>query len=718
MPPRSFRGLAVGPLRLLLLAPAFALCVAPAGAQEPEAPVGEAPEILILAPRSESARRASPAKRTVVPGEELRRTGERSLPRALGRAAGIWIQESNLGGGAPVIRGLLGNQVLILLDGVRLNDATTRFGPNQSLATIDPAIVDRVEIVRGAGSLLYGSDAIGGVIAIWTRRRAPGGAGGAAPPAGTLRGTWDSATDGGGGSLDAAAAGERWGALGVASGASWDDLEAGGGEVQEATGYSSGAGFGSLDWDFGEGRGLRLTAMQHRDFDVPRTFQVVPGYGQTQASFARYDFALQEREQAQLTWDDRSGGGFADRMQLRAFAKQYREQRITRRTGSSTESFGETDVKTLGLGADWSRETATGHRWTWGVDLSDDRVDSWTLRTDLGTGAVSAANGEFAPDARYTSLGAFALDEIPLDAADVLTLGARLSWYDFSFDDFGAGRESGNFGDLTVGAEWSRRLSESVGLTAALAQGFQAPNLEDLANDGDFAGGVELANPDLDPAQSWSAELALDVTRPRWTGSAAAFFTRIEDVIGRRLLDAGIPAVAGDELYQRVNAGRLDLWGLEAVGGLALGGAGSPWSLQGAASWVRGRQHDGTIDPNTGAAPLDGVEARRIPPLNGRFSLDWRGDPRARRLLEDARLSLSWAAKQDRLHPEDRSDPRIDPDGTAGWTSWDLEFGGPLGAGARWNLALVNLLDENYRVHSSAIDAPGRSLIATVEIPL
>ena len=103
-------------------------------------------ETVVTAPRSELPVTTSAAKVTVVTGEELARTGERSLPRALGLAAGVWIQESNLGGGAPVLRGLLGNQVLIMLDGVRLNDATTRFGPNQDLNSIDPAIVDRVEV--------------------------------------------------------------------------------------------------------------------------------------------------------------------------------------------------------------------------------------------------------------------------------------------------------------------------------------------------------------------------------------------------------------------------------------------------------------------------------------------------------------------------------------------------------------------------------------------
>jgi len=61
--------------------------------------------------------------------------------------------------------------VLILVNGVRLNNSTFRFGPNQYLATIDPSSIDRIEVVRGPGSVLYGSDALGGVINIITRKR-------------------------------------------------------------------------------------------------------------------------------------------------------------------------------------------------------------------------------------------------------------------------------------------------------------------------------------------------------------------------------------------------------------------------------------------------------------------------------------------------------------------------------------------------------------------
>ena len=136
------------------------------------------PEILVTAPRDERPATAAAGNVTVLTAEDLARTGERSLPRMIEKAAGtgLWLQETNLGGGAPILRGFIGEKILVVIDGVRLNDASTRLGPNQSLNTIDPGIVERVEILRGPGSVQYGSDAIGGTILIWTKRRLPGGA--------------------------------------------------------------------------------------------------------------------------------------------------------------------------------------------------------------------------------------------------------------------------------------------------------------------------------------------------------------------------------------------------------------------------------------------------------------------------------------------------------------------------------------------------------------
>ena len=673
-------------------------------------------ETLVFALRSDATLTTGQAKVTLVSGADLVRTGERSLPRALGRAAGVWIQESNLGGGAPIVRGLYGNQILILVDGVRLNDSTTRFGPNQSLNTIDPAIVERIEVIHGSSSVLYGSDAIGGVIAIWTKRRRPAGAAGDRTLRAEVGGRYDTATDGARTWIEGSGASQRVGVFAAVSSEDWGDLTAGGGEEQPFTGYDNVAAFGSVDVALDQDRNLRVTALLHRDFDVPRTFSLVPGFGQSEPSFAQYDFQLQEREQILLALDDAQGGLLGDTMQLRLYVRQYDERRDRRRFGSSTQVYSRAKVETLGLGVDWNRAVGEDHFLTFGLDLESDSVDSFRIETDLTGGTRTRTAGDFAPAARYTSWGVFVQDEWSLFAPTFVTLGLRYSAFDFAFDDEFGGRERGDFSDLNASLEVARDLTDHLRWSAGLAQGFQAPNLEDLANDGDFAGGTEIANPDLDPAKSWSIESGLELTRARWQGNLAIFFTRINDFIGRRLIDGGDPNQSGDETFLRSNAGRVELYGFELAGAVDLFGKASDWRLDGVVNWVRGRQFDDTLDPNTAQAPLDGVDARRIPPLNGRLSLAWNNPRSPERGVERAGLTFSWAARQDELNPDDIADPRIDPNGTPGWTTWSIETSGRMAPGVLWSVSLINLFDERYRVHGSGLDGPGRSLVAGLRL--
>ena len=97
---------------------------------------------------------------------------ERQAPdmfQALQNEVGVLIQSTAAGQASPFVRGLTGQQVLILIDGIRLNNSITRRGPNQYFNTIDPGMVDHIEVERGQGSVLWGSDAIGGVINVVTR---------------------------------------------------------------------------------------------------------------------------------------------------------------------------------------------------------------------------------------------------------------------------------------------------------------------------------------------------------------------------------------------------------------------------------------------------------------------------------------------------------------------------------------------------------------------
>jgi len=124
--------------------------------------------IVVTASRNQLLSFQSPDAVSVLTAQELKTGAPRSIAEALIGTTGVWMQKTNHGGGSPIVRGLTGNQTLLLIDGIRLNNATFRYGPNQYFNTLDVFSVDRVEVVRGKGSVLYGSDALGGVINVIT----------------------------------------------------------------------------------------------------------------------------------------------------------------------------------------------------------------------------------------------------------------------------------------------------------------------------------------------------------------------------------------------------------------------------------------------------------------------------------------------------------------------------------------------------------------------
>lgn len=689
-------------------------------------------ESFVYAARSEAVASAPEASLTTISGDDLRATGRRSLAKALEEAAGpgVWVQETNLGGGSAFIRGLTGNQVLILVDGVRMNDSTTRFGPNQILNTVDPAIVERIEVTRGPSSVLYGSDAIGGVISIWTRRQAPRGGsetiGGAWGNFGYAAGSFDAKLDSsvaGGALTPAFAFADRDdGFLVISSIFNYEDLNIGGSGKAAATGYDGQAVFGSWDRDIQDGRSWRVSTWIHRDFDVPRTDKLVTGFGQTDPQNEIYNFALQDRRTALFAYRDDRGGLFGDSMQLRFSLRRYEEQREKQKFGSTSFTYERDETDSVGLGMDWKRAVGDEHLLTYGFDLDFDRVDSIRRDTDLVTSAVTVKDGQFAPAANYLAFGTFIQDEIFAFGDYDVTAGARFSSYDFSFDGFGgAAHESGDFSALTTSLQAARDLGPGHRVTATLAQGFRAPNLDDLAKDGDFGGGTELHNAELEPEKSLTAELAYSFRSAGRSFDSAVFATEIRDVVGRRLTDEGVLGVPGDETYLRDNAGEVLLFGAELFGEQALGDG--PFSIDAGISFVRGRQYDDTFDIVAGEAPFDGVDWRRVPPFHGSAGVKWQPGFRYEfggfLRVDEAHFGLDWADTQDKLHPSDVSDPRINPDGTPGWARFDLDFSGPLGGStggaglggpSRWSIGLHNLFDTSYRIHGSGVDAPGLTL--------
>jgi len=105
----------------------------------------------------------------IVSNKDIQNSTSQTTADILAEVPGIKIQKTQFGGGSPVIRGMEANRILLVVDGVRMNNAIYRKGHIQNSITVSPNLLERIEVIFGPSSVVYGSDALGGVIHYYTR---------------------------------------------------------------------------------------------------------------------------------------------------------------------------------------------------------------------------------------------------------------------------------------------------------------------------------------------------------------------------------------------------------------------------------------------------------------------------------------------------------------------------------------------------------------------
>ena len=619
--------------------------------------------------------------------DDFARRPLRSTPEALVGTTGVFVQRTNHGGGSPFVRGLTGNQVLLMVDGIRLSNSTFRFGPNQYLATVAPHSIERVEVVRGSGSTLYGSDAIGGVVNVLSRGPGFVGGGTEASARVLLRGMTDAMDRTV--RVEAEAAGARF-ALHAGADARWfGDLVAGG-----DLGTLAPSGYDERSADVKalvrpSSSTLLTLAYQHlHQSDVPRYDQVA------QRGYLRYGFDPQDRRLAYARSQTFLDHAWLRRLEATLSLQRSVEGRFRQRLGERLEVRERDEVETLGFVVEGRSEPRPAWQAISGVELYHDRVASSAASADLETGAVTPRRGLYPDGATATSLAAFTFHSLDVGRVG-LTLGARFNSFAIEAADPVVGPIDVRPKALVGNASVLFRAGPGQALVASVNSGFRAPNVSDVGSLGPFDFGVEVPSPDLAPESSLTLELGHKARMGPVASTLALYVTRLSDNIERvESSYLGSPTLDGDRVYRKQNVGEARLKGVEAEVELELPRRAV---LTAAVVYAHGQNLDAD-------EPM-----RRIPPLHGKLAL--RVSPSRRAFAE---LEWLWAATQDRLASGDLADHRIAPGGTPGWNvvnlrgSWDA---GSLSLRA----GIDNLFDEAYRTHGSGIDGIGRAAWAAVE---
>lgn len=657
------------------------------------------PEVVVTATRSAADPFDVPYVAGLLSAERLRMV--RTIPEAMRETPAVMVQKTAYGQGSPFIRGFTGYRTLMLIDGIRLNNSTFREGPNQYWNTIDPFSLERLELLKGPASVLYGSDAIGGTVNAFTL-------GTPENFTGRTYYRFASAEDSHSGRAEFGGAEGRLQLRGGFSLKSYGDLN-----NQPKTGYD--------EYDFDLKTSYQLTensqliaAWQHVDQnDAWRTHRTIYGRsfrGTTVGSDLRLSLD-QKRDLAYLQYHAENLSEAVESLQLSA-SYHFQGESSDRIRSNFLREMATVDVQTLGLWGQLVSPTALG-AWTYGAEYYRDWVDSGqsTYNKDSSLREI-AIQGPVADDSTYDLFGLYAQNQIELPSRWELTLGGR---YTYASADANRVRNprtgqltslSDNWQSLVGNARLAWQLDEADHwrLFGGVSQGFRAPNLSDLTRfDTARSGELETAAPGLDPENFVSFESGVKTRYGQLRAELAYFYTLIDDMIIRQPTGE---TLNGSPVVTKRNSGEGYLHGIEAS---------ARWqfhpqvSLFGWITWM-----DGELDAfPTSAQVMRREPISRLMPLTGELGVRW--DHPKKTFWAEA-LSL-MADRQDALNSADRADTqRIPPDGTPGYTVLTVRCGWQVNEHFAVSAACENLLDQEYRIHGSGINEPERNFVVAGDL--
>jgi outer membrane receptor protein involved in Fe transport len=647
----------------------------------------EIDEIVVTATRRAISSEQVSSGLTVVSAERLE--AKKLVTDALASNVGVFLQQTTPGQGAAIIRGLKGSSILHLVDGMRLNNAIFRSAPTQYFALVPVTAIERIEVLRGTPTSLYGNDAVGGVVQAVTR--VPTFDLSETQVRGEVFASYDTAELGKIARATIDVGNNKLASSFSAEYLTAGDRRTGGGDRIRPSGYESKAARWVLSATPTDDRSWLFDVQYLEQPETPRVDELVPGFGQSEPSSSEFFFAPNRRVFAHGKYSVKNGLGGLD--WTTDVAWQRIDDDLITRDFEATDRRRESNSSDLyGVTFSASRVTGAGS-WIVGAELYDDKVHSQRLEEDLLTGTTQALASRFPDGSRVRQAALYGNLQRQLTYRHNLSFGVRVSNDDVTLPETIVSSAADiNNTDLRGDLGWIFDLDKRWQLLANVGLGFRAPNVFDLGTFGERPGNrFNIPNTTLDSERVAQADIGVRFRSDRTRFDLMTYALRYED----RITSVGTGAVTpeGRDVVQSVNAADSSIHGVEAALSYRLSDVVSARAIL---NYTRGEQK---VSGNA-AEP-----AGRIPPLNGSISLAYDAS-------NDYELEgwVRFASNQDRLSARDVADIRIDPQGTPGWAVIGARLQKVYAQNWWFSISVDNLLDKRFRVHGSGLDAPGRNL--------
>jgi hemoglobin/transferrin/lactoferrin receptor protein len=660
----------------------------------------------------------------------------------------VFVQKSQAGGGSPVVRGFEASRVLLMVDGIRMNSAIFRAGHLQNIITVDNMILDRVEINYGPSSTLYGSDALGGVVNLFTKqpqlyfsnlatKKAPWKVNG------NLVYRYGNGQNEHRQHIDVNIANNKWAYLTSFTNSSFGDMRQGN---QRSAAYP----------DFGK---RLFYVVRENNTDVVKgnsasvNIQKLSGYTQTDllqkvlykpdektthllnvqvsnsSDINRYDrltetskglpvfsewyYGPQVRNLLGYKLSKEKLNGFFQDLTVNANYQHLKESRINRRFKSNNKDYRFEEVDMYGVNADLLHQDAFGDLHI-GVEAYYNQVGSTAYRNQIVTNARSKITTRYSDGPTHMSNYAlYAQHTKFLQGNWVMNSGLRLNhiqleanFIDTALMHFPFTKATQNNTALTGNLGFAYNDADGWRVAFGVSSGFRSPNVDDLTKVFDTRTGyVVVPNRDIQPEYTYNTELNIAKTTEQYSIGASVFFTRFKNALvvdkfkwnnATAIVYEGVLS----DVYAMQNKAIANVYGFNVNGTVNL----SPKTILAATySYTKGRYTNKEVNGLNAEKPLD-----HIPPTYGRVGLK---QDLKKFTAELFTVFNGWKHIKAYSTSGEDNQQYATADGMPGWQIWNINTSYQPSKKMNLSFQIENIADLNYRYFASGISALGRNYV-------
>ncbi len=652
----------------------------------------------------------------------------------------VFIQKSQLGGGSPMIRGFATNSILLVVDGVRMNNAIYRSGNLQNVISLDPHIIQNTEVIFGPGSVVYGSDALGGVMDFHTKR--------------ALLSTseknnfslnafarYSSANKENTGHLDFNIGLEKWASLTSISYSKYDDLKMGTIKNPDYQRYEYVKRINNIDSVFKNPdpniqkfsgyrqinlmQKIRFRPNEHLDMnyafhlsrlsDVPRYDRLIQ-YKNDLLKYAEWYYGPQKWTMHSIKARYNNPNPVFDALQFTVAYQAYEESRHDRKMWKTEIRHRTENVNAFTLNLDMDKEINERQDFYYGLEFVLNDVNSIAEKENIFSGEILPEATRYPDgDNKYRTAAIYYSYKNNLSDFFTLNTSIRLNYIDLSstlvdnsFYNFPFDKISLSTTALNGSAGMVFRPNEKWQINLNASSGFRAPNIDDVAKIFDSEpGSVVVPNNDLDPEYAYNIDLGfIREFSDKFHFEITGFYTFLKNAMVRRdFVFNGQDSIMYDGQLSKVqavvNASSATLYGLNMNLNAEIQ---KNFSFKTNLSYTFGQD-------------FEDIPLRHVAPFFGSTRLVYENQ----HLKIDFYVNYNGEKPFDKLAPSEQSKTymyAIDDNGNPYSPAW---YTLNLKTSYRWNEHFIifagigNILDHRYRPYSSGIVAPGRNFTLSLK---